>query len=436
MNILFVLHGFPPEVRGGGTERSVEALTRAMVERGHRVTVLCGSLEVGSVDTVVETDYAGIRVLRVHRDDLYFESWFKTYHPGVSRTLLRVFRDERPDVVHVHHWLRLSSDVLRTAREAGLTAVATLHDYFTVLGRVVRRVGDDELEPPQLARWTSEVEAREEFAMHRRDFADELAAAHLLFAPSRAHVEGLSELALGSLGAVEITPPPLLAVPAPLRHKPIKGGHRLVTWGSIYPDKGLETVLDAMRAAGGDWSLQILGRIHDPDYERELRNFAAGLPVTFSGAFHTDDLAAIEADYAVLPSLCCESYGLVLDEAQALGLPVIASDVPAYREHAQPGSCLFFPPGDAASLAVELVRGDEIAALVPPDRPALETAAAVADTLLRHYEAIDAGKAPFRPDRALERDRAEMLFRRAERRLWSALNTSDLRLPPDDFLRG
>ncbi|MCB9870446.1 MAG: glycosyltransferase family 4 protein [Planctomycetes bacterium] len=263
-----------------------------------------------------------------------------------------------------------------------------------------------------------------------------MAAAHLLFAPSRAHVEGLSELALGSLGAVEITPPPLLAVPAPLRHKPIKGGHRLVTWGSIYPDKGLETVLDAMRAAGGDWSLQILGRIHDPDYERELRNFAAGLPVTFSGAFHTDDLAAIEADYAVLPSLCCESYGLVLDEAQALGLPVIASDVPAYREHAQPGSCLFFPPGDAASLAVELVRGDEIAALVPridrrwrppPRWPTPCCATTRRSTPARHRSA---------PDRALERDRAEMLFRRAERRLWSALNTSDLRLPPDDFLRG
>jgi glycogen(starch) synthase len=431
MKIFHVLHGFSPELTGG-TERVVEALARAMIAQGHEVSVVCGSLEVANTDRVDELDHDGIRVLRLHRDDLYFESWFKTYHPGVSRTLLRLFQEERPDVVHVHHWLRLTSDIARLARSTGARVVVTAHDYFTVLARVVRRAGDDLIVVPDPAEWMSDLEAEEEFELHRRDFFDELSAADVRMAPSAAHAAGLLELAPGEFGEIVVSPPPLLSVPSRLVREPVRGGNLLVTWGSIYPDKGLEIVMDAMRAAGGDWKLQILGVAHDPEYEAEIRNFSTGIDVTFSGAFDDSDLPKIEADYAVLPSICEESYGLVMDEAQALGLPVIASDLQAYREHCQESSCAFFEAGDTAELTMMLLDRDGLAKLDRPSAPDLRSTEAAADQVLGHYAAGTSPSA-WSPDDALERDRARMLFRRAERRLHAVLDRGGT-APPDEFL--
>ena len=431
MKIIHVLHGFLPD-HTGGTERTVAALARAMLAAGHEVTVVCGSLEVGSTDQVDEYDHDGIRVLRLHRDDLYFENWNKSYHPGVSSTLDRIFREARPDVVHVHHWLRLTSDIARLAREAGARVVVTAHDYYPVLARVVRRAGDDSVDPPEPVRWMSALEGAEEFTLHRRDFADELRAAHVRLAPSRAHAEGLAELAHAELGEIGVTPPPLLRIPERLQKAPEAGGKRLVTWGSIYPDKGLEIIMDAMRAAGGDWRLQVLGEAHDPGFDAEVRNFAAGLDVTFSGAFDVDDLAGIEADYAVLPSICEESYGLVMDEARALGLPVIASDLPAYREHCQETACAFIVPGDTADWTMLLLDPTRMQALVRPDPVDLQTPDAAAADLIAYYEGVAGSR--WGRDAELERDRARMLFRRGERRLYATLQHEEPPLPPDEFL--
>jgi glycosyltransferase involved in cell wall biosynthesis len=53
---------------------------------------------------------------------------------------------------------------------------------------------------------------------------------------------------------------------------------------------------------------------------------------------------------AVLNPSLYEGFALTVGEATALGKAVIASDLPAHREHGTEGLRLF-PPGDAAALA-------------------------------------------------------------------------------------
>ena len=59
-------------------------------------------------------------------------------------------------------------------------------------------------------------------------------------------------------------------------------------------------------------------------------------------------------DLAVMPSLY-ESAGLVLLECLAQERPVVASDLPCFREHVGENSCSFVPAGNSGALAQAVV---------------------------------------------------------------------------------
>jgi len=73
----------------------------------------------------------------------------------------------------------------------------------------------------------------------------------------------------------------------------------------------------------------------------------------------TEELLA--AKVLVAPSLGGESFGMVLTRALACATPVVASDIPGYRDVMTPETCLSFPAGDGAALveAVETLLADE-----------------------------------------------------------------------------
>ncbi|MEM7203416.1 MAG: glycosyltransferase [Planctomycetota bacterium] len=435
MHILFVLHGFPPET-SGGTERATEALARAMQAAGHRVSVAAGSLGLGRPDQIGEDDLDGLPVFRMHRDDLYHDTWFKAHHPAVSTAFAALLQRLQPDLVHVQHWIRLTSDLVRVAKLAGCATAVTLHDYFTMLATPVRAVGDDEPAPPPTPGYVSTVEAEEAFALHRRDFAAEIAAADLRCAPTQSHADGLRAMATTEVGHIEVAPPPLLQVP---RRRSAEGGtrrRRLVTWGSWYPAKGLEVVLEALRRVGGAFELDVFGEAHEPGHRAALEELARDLPVRWRGPFRLADLEQIDADYAVLPSRCHESYGLALDEAMLLGLPVLASDLPAYRERAAADSCRLFAPGDAAALAALLRDEPGLQSLVAPDPAPPNGPARAAEHLLELYGRARAGSLPGAPvaPPVTDRERYAALFRRAEWRLWTALQQPHPPPPPPSLL--
>ena len=58
-----------------------------------------------------------------------------------------------------------------------------------------------------------------------------------------------------------------------------------------------------------------------------------------------------DADVLCAPSLGGESFGVVLVEGMAAGLPVVASDIPGYASVLPPEAGRLVPPGDAGALA-------------------------------------------------------------------------------------
>src|SRR5205085_11759892 len=78
-----------------------------------------------------------------------------------------------------------------------------------------------------------------------------------------------------------------------------------------------------------------------------------GRDVVLVGTVADDELRAWyhAADALAFPSLK-EGWGLVVLEAMAAGLPVVATDIPVLREYLTPGvDALLVPPADPAALA-------------------------------------------------------------------------------------
>ncbi|WP_329338045.1 glycosyltransferase family 4 protein [Streptomyces sp. NBC_01352] len=142
--------------------------------------------------------------------------------------------------------------------------------------------------------------------------------------------------------------------PRPAPARPL----RLLFVGRLQIQKNVARLLDAMAQVQEDVRLRIVG---DGELREPLVAQAARLGlrnVEFVGALYGDDLvkAYADSDAFVLPS-DKEGMPLVLLEAMASGLPVIATDVPGNRELVD-GTGLLAAP-DPAALARRI---DELAA--------------------------------------------------------------------------
>jgi glycosyltransferase involved in cell wall biosynthesis len=181
--------------------------------------------------------------------------------------------------------------------------------------------------------------------------------------------------------------PPGLATP-----RRAGGGTSFLTVAAVHPGKGHDLLLEALAKLGDRaWTLTCVGSLDvDPDYASalELQVYARSWErrVTFTGPLARGGVSAAydAADLLVVPSRS-ESYGMVVVEALAHGVPVVATAVGGLPEALGPAPAgglpgLLVPPDDAPALAGAL-RGwlddpglrERLAAAVARRRPGLRT---------------------------------------------------------------
>jgi glycosyltransferase involved in cell wall biosynthesis len=145
---------------------------------------------------------------------------------------------------------------------------------------------------------------------------------------------------------------------------------QLLSVGAVSPRKGYDVLVRALEELQDlDWRATVVGATdRAPDTAAALKAAiaAAGLleRITLAGAVKDAELAALydAADLFVSPSLY-EGYGMVLAEAMARGLPIVASTGGAAAETVPDEAGLKVPPGDAPALRDALRRATRDAGL-------------------------------------------------------------------------
>jgi glycosyltransferase-like protein len=138
--------------------------------------------------------------------------------------------------------------------------------------------------------------------------------------------------------------------------------------GGIEPRKGSDTLMAAvaeLRRSGRRPVLAVVGGHSFQDYREYRERVLASLPglglrldddVVLLGTVPDAELPGwyAAADVLAFPSTK-EGWGLAVLEAMSAGLPVVASDLPVFREYLRPGrDALMVPVDDAAALAAAL----------------------------------------------------------------------------------
>jgi glycosyltransferase involved in cell wall biosynthesis len=132
---------------------------------------------------------------------------------------------------------------------------------------------------------------------------------------------------------------------APVRTAPAR--RDLVYMGSFMPYKNVDLLVRALRDLPG-YRLRLMSHVSDEERAR-LIALADGAELDFlSGASDEEYTDALLNATALVSASRDEGFGLPVVEAQALGTPVLVSDIPIFREIAGPPAG-FFDPDDPAS---------------------------------------------------------------------------------------
>ncbi len=380
MRILHIVHQYPPE-QTGGTELYTRTLAERQAVRGHEVSIFyrssCENPELR------ERRDGDVRVFAAGGERLSpTRRFLATFHdPLLAKAVATVVQTCRPELVHIQHLMGLPIAALDPLRAAATPCVVTLHDYWWVCANAqlltnynaqvcagpalyfncarcaLARVDAGRLWPavPGLAALLARRNAmlRGLMAMASQfiaptNFVRDWYARHGMPA------ERICVLAHGTDRPAQTAPlTPIESAGAeraglPDATRPV----RFAVIGGIAWQKGLHVLVEAFNGLRGVAELWIAGPDgQDLEYAHRVRA-GAGPRVRFLGPLSHEAVWGLlaQVDALAVPSLWYETFSLIVHEAQAAGVPVLASGIGALAEAVRDGvDGLLVEPGNVAA---------------------------------------------------------------------------------------
>lgn len=343
MKVAMISDWYPPKL--GGVETLVYEMAKYMDRRsGVEVEVI--TQDFSSTFTFSD-EFALEDGVKVRRLSGITEPFWNTYfHPELPFKIKELFKKEDYDVVHTHHFFTLLS-VLSTAVADRMNprrgcVVATNHTYHEKADSFLFKI------PKYLSSFTSESADR--------IFVGSDAAAELV--KDSCDPSKIKKIEYG-VSLDEFNPKKRSET---LREEEEVGSGPMITYvGRFGKRKGVEYLLRALgenKDVLGNFRLVLIGKgPKEKRYRKIIADMSIGDRVEIKGYMAREDLQKYYAssDLAVFPSLRDESFGRVIPEAMASGIPYIATDIPGFDEVHKEGAGFLVPPADTESLAEKII---------------------------------------------------------------------------------
>jgi len=306
----------------GGVQVHVGQLAGRLRDRGHRVLVVAPS-------HAERPDPHVVSIGRTIRVPVNGSIAAVAPTPAAARRTRQALDDFGPDVVHAHEPFVPSASMF-AARWGAAPVVATFHAYADRSALLTAAA-------PALRGIWQRLAVRLAVSEAARDFVQRRFRGDVRVVPNGVDVDLFRE-----------------ADPADL-----PDGRPILFVNRLDPRKGFAVMVEAfglLSRAHSEALLVVAG-------DGKERTAVARLPralrerVVMLGSVPHDLLPPYHAASEVFaaPAVGRESFGIVLVEAMAAGLPVVASDIPGYREVVRQGEDgLLVPPRDPEALAAAL----------------------------------------------------------------------------------
>jgi glycosyltransferase involved in cell wall biosynthesis len=326
--------------RPGGEDQVFASEMELLASHGH--DVVCYTAHNDSVRQLSKLSLA------------FRTSWSRTTY----REMLAVLQRERPQIVHVHNTLPLLSPAVYYAAGAvRVPVVQTLHNYRLLCPKALllreQRVCEDCV--GRRVAWPGIVHACYRHSRGATSAVAMMLSVHRLLGTWNRQVAryiALTEFMrdkfiMGGFSAQQIVVKPNFVARDPGTGD--HGGRYALFVGRLSPEKGIRTLLRAWEQLGGRMPLKIAGA-------GPMQSLANGSPpgVEWLGQRPREQVVALmrQACVLVFPSEWYEGFPLIIAEAFATGLPIVASRLGAMAELIQDRHTgLLFTPGDAIALA-------------------------------------------------------------------------------------
>jgi len=306
LKILMLNHEFPPV--GGGASPVTFELCKHLVARGHQVDVVTMHYDnLPRFETV-----SGVNIYRTaairRRANICHTYELATYAPGAFRKTMQLVRHKRYDIIHCHFIVPGGLLAWLINRLTGIPFLITCHgsdvpgynpDRFGLTHKLIQPI------------WRILVSKNLQLTTPSNSLK-ELILKHY----SHARVDVISngiDTDFYRIGKKEKS---------------------ILVCSRMFPRKGLQYVIKAIKEMSIDWEVNIIG---EGPYLPELREAAkdSKVLIKFWGWLDRNDQKFRElfnkSSIFIFTSEA-ESFGMVIAEAMAAGNAIIASDIPAHRE--------------------------------------------------------------------------------------------------------
>ncbi len=369
MRILLLNNLYPPYVDGGGTEILAGDVAGGLERLGHEVLVLTSSFGLAQAESTGRTwrtlylappaHFDRQRPVWRQLDQPY--NYYRRYHcPTNADELRRIVAATKPDVLYIWEIAGLGvNSLLKVLPDLKVPIVFHLGSYLLLYARSPE-TEQSHLHTRWLKRWLiGNLPAPTWTSLIAVSATVKQEYVRAGFDPERIEViyNGID--------------PRFLTLP-PGEKSADKDCIQLLFVGRLRDEKGILIILKALDLLLNEPNHQdsIESRLHlnifgtgDKTYINELQTFLQEKhltkAVTFHGKVPQDELIRHydNSDIMLVPSLWQEPFGLVIAEAMARGLPVIASNVGGPAEiltHEVNG--LLIEPGDERALATAITQ--------------------------------------------------------------------------------